>query len=271
MTEQPDWPAMFDGLAESYDQSGVPFFGTIAQGLVDALAPAPGERALDIGCGRGAATFRLAERVGSSGLVDAIDLAPTMVRLTAGEAAERGLDHVTVAEGDASDPPFEPGSYDLVASSLVLFFLPDPEQAVRRWLRLLVPGGRVGVATFQPLPETWHRIEDVFAEYAPEPLPLGRDGNGLFDSDEGVERLFSQAGAHEVRTETADYAIPFEDAAQWKRWSQASPMRGLWLRTPPEDHPEILRRVGEVLEGTRVDGGPARVQVGVRYTLGRAR
>lgn len=270
MTEQPDWPAMFDGLAEHYDQSGVPFFGTIAEGLVNVLAPAPGERALDIGCGRGAATFRLAERVGPSGHVDAIDLAPTMVRLTAREAAERGLDHVTVAEGDASDPPFEPGSYDLVTSSLVLFFLPDPKEAVRRWLRLLVPGGRVGAATFQPLSDTWRGIEDVFAEYAPAPLPLGRDRNGLFDSDRRLERLFSQAGAQEVRTETADYAIPFQDAAQWKRWSQGSPMRGLWLRTPSEAHAEILGRVGEVLDGTRVHGGPARVQVGVRYTLGKA-
>jgi len=48
---------MFDGIAPSHDQSGVPFFGTIAGGLVDLLAPRPGERVLDVGAGRGAVTL----------------------------------------------------------------------------------------------------------------------------------------------------------------------------------------------------------------------
>lgn len=270
MSQQRDWPAMFDTLAESYDQSGVPFFGPIAEGLVDLLAPEPGERALDIGCGRGAATFRIAERVGHSGHVDAIDLAPTMVRLTAEEAAERRLDHVTVMRGDASDPGLEPGSYDLICSSLVLFFLREPQRAVRRWLRLLVPDGRVGVATFEPVSGTWRAIEAVFDEYAGEPGRSGTGGSDVFDSDRGVEELLRGAGVRAVRTQTSTYAVPFEDATQWKHWSQGSPMRGLWLRTPPEAHQDILRRIAEVLDETRTDGGPARIDVGVRYTLGRA-
>ena len=67
---------MFDAIAPSYDRSGVPFFGTIASGLVDLLAPRPGERALDVGAGRGAVTLRLAESVGARGRVDAIDVSP---------------------------------------------------------------------------------------------------------------------------------------------------------------------------------------------------
>lgn len=269
MTEQRDWAGMFDGFAESYDQSGVPFFGTIAAGLVDRLAPAVGERALDVGCGRGAATFRLAERVGPTGHVDAIDLAPSMVRLTAQEAVERGHDQVTVTTGDAADPPLDPG-YDLVASSLVLFFLADPEDALRRWLRLLAPGGRIGVATFQPVTDTWRAIEEVFDEYAGDPIRGGNGSPDPFDTDAGVEGLFAAAGAGSVRTESVTYPIPFEDAGQWKRWSEGSPMRGLWVRTPVEAHEEILHRVGDILEPTRENGGPARIPVGVRYTLARA-
>ena len=84
MTQPPQDPvartaAMFDGIAPSYDQSGVPFFGTIAGGLVDLLAPRPGERALDVGAGRGAVTLPVAEAVGPQGRVDAIDVSPGRV------------------------------------------------------------------------------------------------------------------------------------------------------------------------------------------------
>jgi SAM-dependent methyltransferase len=238
---------------------------------VDRLAPNAGERALDIGCGRGAVTFRVAERVGTSGHVDAIDLAPGMVRLTGAEARERGLAHVDVQLGDAGDPQLEPGSYDLVASSLVLFFLPDPGAAVRRWLPLLTPGGRLGIATFRPVSGTWRAIIDVFDEYdaarRSTPQTPGTPPD-VFDTDAGVEQLLTSAGACGVRTESATYPIPFEDADQWRRWTLVSPMRGLWRRAPEEAHPEILGRVRELLDATRQDGGPARVDVEVRYTLG---
>ena len=55
--------ATFEAIADDYDQSGVPFFVPTAEGLVEALAPQPGERVLDIGCGRGAATSLLARAV----------------------------------------------------------------------------------------------------------------------------------------------------------------------------------------------------------------
>jgi ubiquinone/menaquinone biosynthesis C-methylase UbiE len=52
--------ALFDQLADSYDQVGVDYFQPIAEGLVGRLKPQTGERVLDIGCGRGAALLRLA-------------------------------------------------------------------------------------------------------------------------------------------------------------------------------------------------------------------
>ncbi len=58
---------LFDLVADSYDSLGVPFFGPIADRLVRAVAPRPGARALDVGCGRGAVLFRLADAVGPSG------------------------------------------------------------------------------------------------------------------------------------------------------------------------------------------------------------
>ncbi len=68
--------AVFDMVADDYDQSGVSFFQPIADRLAAALDVRPGERAVDVGCGRGAVTLRLAEAVGDTGHVTAVDVAP---------------------------------------------------------------------------------------------------------------------------------------------------------------------------------------------------
>ena len=52
---------VFDGAADTYDAVGVSMFQPIAEQLVADLSPRSGERALDVGCGRGAVLFRLAE------------------------------------------------------------------------------------------------------------------------------------------------------------------------------------------------------------------
>lgn len=257
--------AMFDKLATSYDQSGVPFFSTIAQGLVDRLRPQAGDRVLDVGCGRGAATFPLAAAVGPTGRVDGIDIAPTMVELTGAAAREHGLDQVSVAVGDAADPRLDPGSYDAVCSSLVLFFLADPQDALARWRSLLVPDGRLGFATFRPWPPTWQAVEDVFVDYLPADSPATTKMPEAFQSDEGVEALALGAGFTDVRTEGVTYPIPFADIEQWRAWSMSTAMRGLWMSAPPETHPEILARVEQLLDGA---GGS--LDCAIRYTFGRA-
>lgn len=89
--------AVFHRVAETYDNVGVPWFRPIAAGLVAELAAQPGERALDIGCGRGAATIPLADAVGPTGTVLGIDLAPRMVELTAADVADRPQVHVRSA------------------------------------------------------------------------------------------------------------------------------------------------------------------------------
>ena len=128
--EEPLTPyaAMFDELSGVYDQTGVPFFSVMARGLVDRLRVRPGEKALDIGSGRGAVTRPLAEDVGPTGRVDAVDLAPGMVRLLGEDTAH--LAHVHVTQGNAADPRPPAPPYDVIASSMVIFFLDDPTAAL---------------------------------------------------------------------------------------------------------------------------------------------
>jgi SAM-dependent methyltransferase len=256
------YAAMFDKLSGVYDQSGVPFFGAIAGGLVQRLRLQPGERALDVGAGRGAVTLALAEAVGSGGRVDAIDLAPGMVRLLAEDTAQ--LPHVHVTQGDAADPRPPAPPYDVLTSSLVVFFLDDPVGALVRWRALLRAGGRVGITTFQPWWGAWRALDELYDEFADDPLP----SDDRYSTDASVESMLQAGGFSEVRTELATYVVPFADPEEWRRWSYATPMGGLWRRTSEAVHPEIMRRAGAILEGSRDADGRIVLEVGARYTFG---
>jgi len=263
---------MFDHLSSSYDQTGVPFFSVIAEGLVARLAPASGERALDMGAGRGAATFPLARAVGAEGQVDAVDIAPGMVELTRQAVRDAGLDQVRVLLGDAADPSLDSDAYDLIASSLVLFFLPEPQRSLERWVELLRPGGRLGVSTFRPWRGVWRGIEEIFEGYLEHTgRPSTTSMPEVFRTDEGVAGLLSGAGMLEVRTEVVTFVVPFADTEEWRLWSLGTAMRGLWMRAPEDSHPEILHRVDELLEQARGADGRIGLEVDLRYTLGHAR
>lgn len=256
------WAAMFDSVADRYDQSGVPFFATIAEGLVDRVGPRPGEHVLDVGAGRGAATLRLAERVGPMGRVRAIDVSERMVALLGEAVADPRWGHVRVEVGDALIPP--PGPYDVVCASLVLFFLPDPVAGLAAWREVLAPGGRIGISTFAPWPAGMQEVTEVLESYRPADVPSSAQMPPAFATDPSVEGLFHSAGLADVRTERATYDVPFTDVQQWRAWSMGTALRGLWAHVPPEKVPEALDRVATLLAAR-----DNRLQVDIRYTLAR--
>ncbi|MEZ0577111.1 class I SAM-dependent methyltransferase [Nocardioides sp. MH1] len=254
------WATMFDGLADSYDQSGVAYFETIARGLVDRLAPQPGERVLDLGSGRGAATVRLAEAVGPAGSVTAVDASARMVELLGETVRAQGLAQVTTLQGDATAPP--EGPYDAVSASLVVFFLPDPVAALSAWRSQLAPGGRLGISTFGPWPDDIRAIMEVVSAYRPDD---GMDPTQMpeaFRSDESVEGLFRAAGLDRVRTERATYPVDFRDVDQWLEWALGTAVQGLWMQVPDEKKPEALDRIASELAAR-----DNRLHVEARYTL----
>ncbi len=112
-----------------------------AQLLRAHLPPAPAD-VVDLGCGTGTLAVLLASE---GHHVRACDYSPAMVAaaLAKADAAGLGAGMVEVLEGDASAPPFEPASADVVLCRHVLWTLPDPAAALARWTALLRPGGRL--------------------------------------------------------------------------------------------------------------------------------
>lgn len=120
----------------------------------EALAPARGERVLEIGCGTGAGLDRLREAVGPAGTVVGLDASPGMVRAARDRVRGAGWGNVHVVRGDARRPPVPDGAFDAAYAAMSLSAVPDPERAVAAARRALRPGGRLVVLDARPF-EGW--------------------------------------------------------------------------------------------------------------------
>jgi len=265
-----DVAALFDTVADTYDSVGVPWFGPIAERLIEALAPAPGERALDVGCGRGAALFGLAEAVGKTGNVTGIDLADRMIAATRADVEARGLTTVDLQVMDAAAPTLGRARFDVIAASLVLFLLPEPGAALSAWRGLLTERGRLGVSTFGPRDEVWVELDELFTPYLPPQLLDARTSgtSGPFASDAGVEGLLTEAGYADVRTVTFDLPLVLTGIDQWVRWSQSHGQRAMWNAVPADEHAALRQAALGVLNQARGRDGRPRLRQQVRLTLG---
>lgn len=262
--------SLFDQVADTYDALDVEFFQPIASRLVGALDPQKGERTVDIGCGRGAVLFPLAAAVGPTGSVVGLDLSPRMVQATAADAARAGLDVVEVRVGDAMAPDLPLSSYDVVASSLVLFFLPDPLAALRAWRNLLVESGRLGVSTFGSYDDRWANTVDALRAHAPADVAGARtiSRQGPFESDEGMEHLLTESGYRHVRTLSSVVTPRFRDCEHWYDWSMSVGQRRFWQSVPPERLEEVKTAAFAAVGECRDEHGRIGFDQRVRFTLG---
>jgi ubiquinone/menaquinone biosynthesis C-methylase UbiE len=262
--------AVFDRSAATYEAVDVAWFDPIAAGLVRELAPRPGEHALDIGCGRGAALLPIARAVGPDGHVTGFDLAEQMVALTQADVDAEGLTNVDLLVRDASDPGLPQGAYDLIACSLVAFFLPDPPTAVAGWHGLLRPGGRLGLSTFGERDAVWVALDAVFRPYLPPQMRDARTTGetGPFGSDAGVEGLLRDAGFHQPRTTHAPVSVTFRDAEHWHTWSWSHGQRAMWEFVPEEERASVKAAAFDCLATVTDPDGRIQLTQGVRYTLG---
>jgi len=262
--------ALFDFLAETYDDVGVPFFQPIAESLLRALPPQPGERWLDVGCGRGAVLLQVAPAV-RPGVAVGTDISPQMLERCREHVTRARFDNVELVLDDAQDPQVAAAPFDTLSSSLVLFFLPDPVAALRRWLPLVTPGGRIGVTTFAEIDPRWQAVGEVFTPYLPPHLLDARTTGtrGPFASDAGMEQLLAAAGWTDVRTARDEVDVRFETPEHWRRHSMSVGQRGMWMAVPPGERDAVRDRAYDLLAADAAKDGSVTYWQRIRHTLGR--
>lgn len=114
----------------------------LAASFADAAGVRPGQTAIDVGCGPGALTSVLVDRLGA-GAVSACDPTPGFVA----ECARRNP-AVRVELGRAESIPFDLGRFDHAMAQLVLHFVSDPAAAAREMVRVVRPGGCVSACVW---------------------------------------------------------------------------------------------------------------------------
>jgi ubiquinone/menaquinone biosynthesis C-methylase UbiE len=142
------------------------FFGRIAADVA-AAAPA-GARVLEVGCGPGRLSVRLARQHGLD--VTGLDLDPAMIgraRANAAHPGNGGGRRPSFLVGDVAALAFPDGSFDLVVSTLSMHHWADPAAGLSEIGRVLRPGGRALVWDFRPGAAPLHR-------HVPDPVQHAR-------------------------------------------------------------------------------------------------
>jgi ubiquinone/menaquinone biosynthesis C-methylase UbiE len=176
------------------------------------LDPQPGERVLDVACGTGLVSLRMAEAVGAGGAVVGTDISGQMVEAARRIAAERGIANGSFERSDAEELSFPDRTFDAAVCGLGLMYVPEPVRALREMRRVLRPGGRAAAAVWGARRNCgWAEIFQITdARVASDVCPLFFQ----LGTKDMLARAFAAAGFVDIRSErvltTLRYASPEE-------------------------------------------------------------
>ncbi|HEX6144761.1 MAG TPA: methyltransferase domain-containing protein [Geminicoccaceae bacterium] len=179
--------------------------------MLDMADPQPGERGLDVACGTGLVSFRMAEAVGERGAVVGTDISGEMVETARRLAAERGIDNATFERCDAEALPLADAAFDVALCGLGLMYVPDPAKALLEMRRVLRPGGRAAAAVWGARASCgWAEIFPITAarvssEVCPMFFRLG--------TQDVLARTFAEAGFTDVRFERLRTTLHYSSTA----------------------------------------------------------
>jgi ubiquinone/menaquinone biosynthesis C-methylase UbiE len=237
----------------------------ISQGLSEhaevALAahpPRPGDRLLDIGCGYGDTTRRLAELVGPEGRVVGVDVSEPFLELGREEAAAQGLDNIDYRFGDVQIADLG-GPYDYVFSRMGVMFFANPVQALRNVREAMRPGARFCVVVWRRKLDngwTWEaeKVVDKYLDH-PEESDEPTCGPGPFsmaDADTVSEQL-RIAGFESIELLRSDVPMRMGDTLQQAvdlsmGIGPAAEVLRLWGDRAEEIHPTVSAEIAAVLK-----------------------
>jgi len=122
-----------------------------------ALAAAPGERILDVGCGPGFYCAELSEEIGPEGFVVGVDASPEMLNLAARRC--EGYGNVVLHQADVTALTVEGPGFDGTLCVQVLEYVPDVAAGLAELFRVLRPGGRVVIWDVDWTTVSWHSLD----------------------------------------------------------------------------------------------------------------
>ncbi|EIZ77145.1 methyltransferase [Novosphingobium sp. Rr 2-17] len=182
---------------------------------IKAVAPAPDERVLDVGCGAGASSLALVARVGKNGKVLGVDISVPLIE-RAREIAPADVP-LTFQVADASSAEMSEAAFDLLFSRFGVMFFNDPVAAFTHMRGRLRQGGRLAFVCWRGMQENdWvHLPMGAINGIVPPTAPPAPEAPGPFSFRERarVMHILTAAGFVDIAIAPFDASIPFGQGA----------------------------------------------------------
>jgi SAM-dependent methyltransferase len=198
----------FEVAADAYDRFMGRYSVPLSPLLADFAAVSAGQRVLDVGCGPGALTAELVERLGSPS-VSAVDPSEPFV-----EAVRVRCPGVEVQRASAEQLPFPDEAFDAVLAQLVVHFMADPVRGLREMVRVTRRGGVVAACVWDhaggqgPLSPYWQAARELD--------PGLEDESDLAGARAGhLAELFEAVGLRGVEETTLAVSVEHPSFEEW--------------------------------------------------------
>ena len=207
----PDYAAIKQRQQASWASGDFAVIGVTLQPVGEALAEAADIRAqenvIDIAAGNGNATLAAARRFAR---VVSTDYVPALLDKGRARAEAEGL-AVTFRVADAEALPFPDASFDAALSTFGVMFAPDHRRAAGEMLRVLRPGGRIGMANWTPGGFIGQLFQAI-GKYVPP--PAGVTSPARWGEEAYLRDLFGSAAA-QVQVQHKHFNFRYASSAHW--------------------------------------------------------
>jgi len=179
----------------------------VGESLCEAVDLRAGERVLDVAAGNGNASLAAARRYAD---VTSTDYVPELLAQGRRRAEADGLPMVTQV-ADAENLPFADGEFDVVLSTYGVMFAPNQERAAAELVRVVRPGGRIGLANWTPDGFIGELFRVVGGFVAP---PAGLKPPAAWGTETRMVELFGTS-SRDIRTERKPFVFRNRSPEHW--------------------------------------------------------
>lgn len=201
------------------------WLGKATDKMLEMAGISSGHWVLDIAAGAGEQSITTAKKVGNSGYVLATDISSNILEYAKQLAQQAGLNNIETKVMDGENLAVEEGTFDAVISRVGLIYFPDQQKALKEMLRVLKPGGKVAAIVYStPEKNKFFSVPvSIIRNRAKLPPPLpGQPGPFSLGAEGIIEKVFSQAGFKNVKSELVDSPLLLSTAKECVRFEKES-------------------------------------------------